>query len=60
MKKACKKCRLFVEGGTCPLCQGTNLSDSWKGRLIVTDANKSEIGQEVGIKVKGEYAIKVR
>ncbi|MBT4174230.1 DNA-directed RNA polymerase subunit E'' [archaeon] len=60
MKKACKKCRLFVDGGECPLCKSTNLSESWKGRLVVTDANKSEIGKELDIKAKGEYAIKVR
>ena len=60
MKKACKKCRLFVDGTKCPLCQNTNLSDSWKGRLVVTDANQSEIGKVLGIKAKGEYAIKVR
>ncbi len=60
MKKACKKCRLFVDGGECPLCKSSNFADSWKGRLIVTDAERSEIGKELGIKVKGEYAIKVR
>ena len=35
-------------------------STSWQGRLFVSDANKSEIGQKIELKVKGEYAIKVR
>ncbi len=60
MKKACKKCRIFVDGGECPICHNSNFSESWKGRLIITDANASEIAKAVDIKVKGEYAIKVR
>jgi RNA polymerase subunit RPABC4/transcription elongation factor Spt4 len=32
----------------------------WQGRLNILDANKSMIAQKIGIKVKGEYAIKVR
>jgi len=62
MKKACKKCRYFVEGttATCPVCGSSNFADSWKGRIFINDANKSEIAQKLGITVKGEYAIKVR
>ena len=60
MKKVCRKCRLFVEGQECPLCHGSVFTETWKGRLIVTDVEKSEIAKKVGITVKGEYAIKVR
>jgi len=60
MKKACKKCRIFVEGSQCPLCHGSSFTESWRGRLAILDAEKSEIGKKVGINVKGEYAIKVR
>lgn len=60
MKKVCKKCKLFVEGASCPVCNGTSFTDNWKGKLNVLDANKSEIAQKIGIKQKGEYAIKVR
>jgi len=59
-KKVCKKCRLFVEGSVCPLCKGSNFTESWKGRIIVTDPNNSEIAKKLGITAKGEYAIKVR
>ena len=59
-KKACKKCKLFVEGDTCPVCGSTSFTTSWQGRLFVSDVNKSMIGKEVKIEVKGEYAIKVR
>lgn len=58
-KKACKKCKLFVEGDTCPSCGSASFTNTWQGRLYVTDIN-SEIAQKLGIKVKGEYAIKIR
>ncbi|MCK5107444.1 MAG: DNA-directed RNA polymerase, subunit E'' [Nanoarchaeota archaeon] len=60
MKKACKKCKLFVEGETCPNCKGNQFSTNWQGRLIIIDPSKSVVAQKIGIKAKGEYAIKVR
>ena len=58
-KKACKSCKIFVEGDECPVCKGTQFVTNWKGRLFVLDANKSEIAKKIEAKVKGEYAIKV-
>jgi len=60
MKKVCKKDRLFVEGSECPICHNSNFTETWKGRINIIDAEKSEIAKKVGIEVKGEYAIKVR
>ncbi len=54
------KCRLFVDGSVCPVCNNSNFTDNWRGRLNIIDAEKSEIAKKVGIKVKGEYVIKVR
>ena len=59
-KKVCRKCKIFVEGSECPICKGSDFTDNWKGRIFVVDANKSEIANKVGIKQKGEYAIKTR
>lgn len=59
-KKACKKCKVFVDGAECPVCKGNQFSTAWQGRLYVMDANKSGIAQKIGVTVKGEYAIKVR
>ena len=59
-KKACKKCKLFVEGDACPICKGNNFTNSWQGRFYVSDAENSMIGNKIGVEVKGEYAIKVR
>ncbi len=59
-KKICKSCKLFVEGSECPICKGNQFLSNWKGRIAVVDADKSEIGKKIGIKAKGEYAIKAR
>ncbi len=59
-RKACKKCKVFVKGNECPLCHGNQFSESWQGRINITDANKSDIAKKIDIKIKGEYVIKVR
>ncbi len=59
-KKVCRKCKLFVEGPTCPLCKGSQFTDNWKGRVTIIDPNKSEIAKNIGLAVKGEYAIKIK
>jgi len=60
VKKACKKCKIFIDGNKCPLCDGNEFTESWKGRLYIIDAKNSEIAEKIGIKSKGEYAIKTR
>jgi DNA-directed RNA polymerase subunit E" len=59
-RKVCKKCKFFVEGDTCPICKGNAFSNNWQGRLFINDVDKSLIAEKIGIKVKGEYAIKVK
>ena len=59
-RKACKKCKIFVKGANCQLCNSGDLTTSWKGRILVVDLEKSEIAKKLNIKVKGEYAIKTR
>jgi len=59
-KKVCKQCKIFVDGETCPVCKGNQFTNNWQGRLAIIDCNKSVIAQKVGIKMKGEYAIKAR
>ena len=38
----------------------SNFTSSWQGRIYVKDAQNSFIAKEMGMKEKGEYAIKVR
>jgi DNA-directed RNA polymerase subunit E" len=58
-KKACKRDKIFVDGDECPICKGSQFVLNWKGRISIMDAERSDIAKKVGIKVKGEYAIKV-
>ena len=59
-KKVCKSCKIFYEGAECPSCKSTTNANSWQGRITILDIQKSFIGTAIGIKMKGEYAIKVR
>ena len=59
-RKVCKKCKIFVKGINCPVCNGADFSENWQGRIYVLDSNKSEIAKKIGINMKGEYAIKTR
>ncbi len=59
-KKACKKCKIFVTGEVCPICNKNDFSENWNGKIFILNAEKSEIAKKIGIKVKGEYAIKIR
>ncbi len=58
MKKACLKCKILTEENACPKCGSSDLSESWRGRLIVID-EKSEIAQKLKLG-KGEFAIKTK
>ncbi len=51
---------MFVEADECPTCQTSSFTQTWQGRLIITDPENSLIAKNVGIQKKGEYAIKVR
>ncbi len=59
MKKACRNCKLIVDGNVCPNCKGNQFSENWKGKLIIIDPENSEIAKRVNITIKGEYAIKL-
>jgi len=59
-KKACRKCKIFVDGNECPICHGNQMTTNWQGRLHIIDTKKSMIANKIGMNVKGEYAIKVR
>jgi len=59
-KKSCKKCKMFVSGDVCPNCKNNSFTNNWQGRLYITDIENSMIAEKIGIKVKGEYAIKTR
>ena len=59
-KKVCKKCKMLIDGNECPNCKSNQFSTNWQGRLYIVDPNKSLVAEKIGLKAKGEYAIKVR
>ena len=54
----CKKCKRLIRGDKCPVCKTSTLTDNWKGKVIIIDANKSEIAKKMGFTEAGEYAIR--
>ena len=58
--KACKICKRIYEGDKCPVCESKESTESFKGRIIVMNPEKSEIAEKLNIKEKGNFAIKTR
>lgn len=59
VEKACKKCRLILEGDVCPICKQSDLTSSWKGMTIIFNPEKSEVAQKLGIIGPGKYALRL-
>lgn len=58
--KACRMCRRIFEGEKCPSCDSKETTESFKGRVVVLNPEKSEIANKLKIKEKGNFAIKTR
>jgi DNA-directed RNA polymerase subunit E" len=56
--QVCRNCRRFTSDKICPVCKSTNLSTSWKGLVVIIDAN-SEMAKILNISEPGRYAIYV-
>ena len=59
-QKACKICKTIFEGDKCPACGSKEFTESFKGRIVVINPEKSEIAQKLNLKNKGNFAIKTR
>jgi len=57
-QKACKMCRRIYEGERCPNCDSKESTDSFKGRVVVLNSEKSELAKNLKISKNGEYAVK--
>ncbi len=51
---------MFTEEGTCPNCGSNQFSNSFQGRIYISNPEKSTIAKKIGITRAGEYAIKVK
>ena len=59
--KACRICNAIYETGEkCPKCGAKEFTDAFKGRIVILDAEKSEIANKINLKEKGNFAIKTR
>lgn len=59
--KACKICKtIFESGEKCPNCGSKDYTDSFKGRIVIVNPEKSEIAKKLNFKQKGDFAIKTR
>ena len=58
-KKACKSCKMLVDGSECPACKKNKFATGFQGQITVLDPAKSEIAKIMGYEAKGEYAIKI-
>ncbi len=60
--RACKLCGRITEekGDKCPSCGSKELTESFKGRIVVLDSEKSEVAKKLNIKDTGNFAIKTR
>ena len=59
-KKACKNCKIMVEGDKCSICQGSEFTETPKGRIIAIKPAESEIAKNLKITREGDYAIKTK
>ncbi|MBS3076558.1 DNA-directed RNA polymerase subunit E'' [Candidatus Pacearchaeota archaeon] len=58
--RACKLCKTIYDGEKCPRCESREHTESFKGRIVVINPEKSEIAKEINITEKGNFAIKTR
>ena len=58
-EKACRICNMIYEGDACPNCGAKETTDSFKGKIIVMNPEKSEIAGKLKIKNKGIFAIRL-
>jgi len=59
MDLACSKCgKVYHEATRCPAC-GIDLTRDWSGKVAIIDPEKSKMAEEMDIKLKGVYALKI-
>jgi DNA-directed RNA polymerase subunit E" len=59
-QRSCRICRRIYEGDKCPDCGSQEYTEEFKGRVMIFDAENSEVAKKLNIKKKGLYSIKAR
>ncbi len=58
-EKACRQCKAIYEGSACPQCGSHDSVDAFKGKVEVLNPEQSEIANNLKIKKKGSFTIKL-
>ncbi len=58
-EKACKNCKRIYEGDACPNCEKKETTETFKGKVEIINAEKSEIAKELKITKPGLYAVRI-
>jgi RNA polymerase subunit RPABC4/transcription elongation factor Spt4 len=56
--QVCRNCRRFTKENVCPTCKSTNLSASWKGIVVILNAD-SEVAKMLKVNEADKYALYV-
>ena len=60
-ERACRNCRLIVDGAVCPLCNTADyLTKTWEGHIVIVNHEGSEVATAIGAKTPGKYALKIK
>ena len=60
-EKACRQCMRIIAGDVCPVCNTSDLSEEWRGLVIILDPKRSEIAKKLQVddQAPDRYALKV-
>ena len=50
---------VIEEGNKCPNCEGTAFTTFWRGYVVVSNPESSEIAKKMGIEKRGKYALRL-
>lgn len=56
--KVCKDCGCLTVEKKCPNCGGSLFLDKYKGKVVIFDAQNSEIAKKLNKKSNGRFALK--
>ncbi len=60
VEKACRNCRLIIEGDVCPVCKGEDLTKAFEGSILLINAEGSEVAKAINVTAPGIYALKIK
>lgn len=56
--KVCKDCGFLSDENKCINCGSNNFLDKYKGKVLILDAEKSDVAKKLNIKSNGKFALK--